>query len=322
MILIICAGLAFAAVALLTAALLMPWESLGARERLDRYLQSQRGGGRGGEVAPNGLLRDRAFSKHQAINRILQHNSLARSIARDLNRARVALKVGEFLTVSVLLAAAGYSLGSVFAGSPIASAGLAALGAYLPKLYLNRKIAQRVEAVERQLVDMLALCANSVRSGWGFLQALEQVAAELPAPISEEARQVLEEVRLGANPEDALAALQERIPSYDLELVITAVNIHRRTGGNLAEMMDTIAHTIRERVKLLGEVRGITAESRLSAWVLSLLPIALLLILTALNPDYLSPLLTDPRGRVVLMSAGVLEVLGIAMLRRLSRVEV
>jgi len=172
------------------------------------------------------------------------------------------------------------------------------------------------------LLDMLTLCSNSMRSGWGFLQALENVSTELPAPISEEVRQVLEEVSLGASPEEALSALQERIPSYDLELIITAVLIQRKAGGNLAEMMDNIAHTIRERLKLFGEIRIITSEARMSTWILALLPVVILVVMTMVNNDFVQPLLVEPRGRIILMIAGGLEICGVMVLRRLANIRV
>jgi tight adherence protein B len=151
---------------------------------------------------------------------------------------------------------------------------------------------------------------------------MDHVTKELPDPISEEIRQVLEEVSLGATAEDALIALQQRIPSYDLELIVTAVLIQRRAGGNLAEMMDTIAHTIRERLRLLGEVRVITAEARMSMWLLALLPVGLLVVMSALNPGYMGPMLEDPRGQTLLLAAAGMELLGVFVLRRMSNIEV
>src|SRR5688572_6675379 len=142
----------------------------------------------------------------------------------------------------------------------------------LPQGYLRRRQAQRVRGIEGQLVDLLSLTSNSLRSGWGFLQALETASIELPPPVSEELRQVLEEVSLGATPEQALNAFRNRIHSYDLDLVITAVLIQRRTGGNLAEMIDKITDVIRARLQLLGEVKVITSEARMSGWILALLP--------------------------------------------------
>jgi tight adherence protein B len=313
-------GFAFGSVALLVLALLVPWNTLSTGERLRQFTERRPDAG----VTPDAsqILRTRVYSSNRVVDRMLRGYGLSESIARDLARARVSLRVGEFLAISLFLAGGGFFVGLTLTGSPIGGLVAGALGYLAPRVYISRRQGQRLEAVDGQLVDMLALASNSLRSGWGFLQALEQVSTELPPPLAEEARQVLEEVSLGASPDDALLALQQRIPSYDLELIITAVVIQRKVGGNLAEMLDSIAYTIRERVKLLGEIRGITAESRLSMWVLAVLPIALLAIMSVTSPGYVAPLFADPRGRMILMGAAAMEVAGVFVLRKLSKIEV
>jgi tight adherence protein B len=313
-------GFAFASAALLVLAVLVPWSALDTRTRLRRFTEQHADAEQ--TAGASDLLRHRAYSSYRMLDDLLRGFGMSDRIARDLAQARVSMQVGEFLALTVLLAAAGFFVAYALSGSLIGSLGLGAIGAFAPRVYLSRRQSQRVEGVGNQLVDMLALTSNALRSGWGFLQALEQVSAELPAPLAQEARQVLEEVSLGANPEDALLALQQRIPSYDLELIITAVVIQQKVGGNLAEMLDGIGHTIRERVKLLGEIRSITAESRMSLWVLGCLPIVLLVIISITSPAYIGPLLSDPRGRMILIGAAAMELAGVFVLRRLARIQV
>jgi tight adherence protein B len=268
------------------------------------------------------LFRDERLGRFKRLDHLLTNQPLARAISADLARAHVPLRVGEFAALSAGLALCGAYVGLFVAKSALLALVLAvALGA-LPKLYVNRRQAQRVKNVESQLIDLLSLSSNSLKSGWGFLQAMEQVASELPPPVSEEVRQVLEELSLGATPEQALHALAQRIPSYDLELVVTAVLIQRRTGGNLSDILDGIAGTVRARIQLMMEVRAITAESRMSAWLLSLLPIAMLAVLSAVNPTYLDPLLHEEDGRTLLAVAAGLEICGVFLLKRLSALEV
>lgn len=307
--------------ALLAVGLLSSVGGYYARERLRKYADPTQEVA-GIAVEQSEVLRERRFSSIGRLDVVLRNNPLAVSAAQELTAARIPLRVGEYFALILFCAVMAASLVWMYSDSPLAAIGAGLLGGAAPKLYVSRRRSGRIRACEDQLVDLLSLSSNSLRSGWSFLQALEHVSTELPAPISEEVRQLLEEVSLGASPEEALVALQERIPSYDLELIITAVLIQRRAGGNLAEMMDTIAHTIRERIKLLGEIRVITAEARLSMWLLSLLPVGLLVILSAMNPGYVAPMFEDPRGRLLLLMAVALEVTGVFVLRRLAVVKV
>lgn len=312
--------LASCSLALMAFAVLSAGPGRTTRERLRRYAVAERQAER--EAVATGVLRRRQYSVFRRLDALLRHNPLAESTSRELAAARVPLRVGEYYGLMVFGAGMAGCATLALTHSLIAAAGAFVIGAVAPKIYVSRRKAQRIKGCEDQLVDLLTLTSNSLRSGWSFVQAMDHVTKELPDPISEEIRQVLEEVSLGATAEDALIALQERIPSYDLELIVTAVLIQRRAGGNLAEMMDTIAHTIRERLKLLGEVRVITAEARMSMWLLALLPVGLLVVMSALNPGYMGPMLEDPRGQTLLLAAAGMELLGVFVLRRMSNIEV
>lgn len=160
------------------------------------------------------------------------------------------------------------------------------IGLRLPRMYINYMANRRLRAFENQLGDTLNLWVNALRSGYSVLQGMEAIATELPPPVSREFERVVQEVRLGLSLEQALNNLLRRMPSDDLDLVITAVNIQREVGGNLAEILDIISHTIRERVRIKGEIQTLTAQGRLTGWIISLLPIGLGLVLYSINPEY------------------------------------
>ena len=179
---------------------------------------------------------------------------------------------------------------SFFNGSKLMAVVGFLFGLRLPRMYINFAANRRMRAFDGQLGDTLNLWVNALRSGYSVLQAMETIATELPPPVSKEFERVVQEVRLGLGLEQALANMYRRVPSEDLDMVITAVNIQREVGGNLAEVLDTISFTIRERVRIKGEIKTLTAQGRISGWIISLLPIGLGLVLYAMNPEYVSEL--------------------------------
>jgi tight adherence protein B len=162
------------------------------------------------------------------------------------------------------------------------------IGFFLPRFYVKRQQTVRLNKFNDQLGDMLNLVVNGLRAGYSTMQAMEAVSRELPAPISDEFHRVVQEMQIGIPMEKALDNLLRRIPSDDLDFVITAINVQREVGGNLSEILDTISFTIRERVRIKGEIRVLTATVRTSATVLSLIPVFLTLALWFISPDYIS----------------------------------
>ena len=218
-------------------------------------------------------------------------------IARNLARADLKLTVTEFIGTKILAAAigagAGAFIGRASAQAMFASALVGAvLFSFVPDIYVSFAAKRRVRAFNNQLGDAINLLANSLRSGYSFLQSMELVSREAPAPMSQEFRRVVQEVGLGLSTEAALENLLRRVPSEDLDLLITAVNIQHEVGGNLAQILETIGHTIRERVRIKGEIRTLTAQGRLSGYVITALPIALAIFITIINPEYMSPIFT------------------------------
>jgi tight adherence protein B len=216
-------------------------------------------------------------------------------IARDLARADLKLTVTEFIGLKIIAAVVGVGLGAFIGrASPAAMVLSALVGGVLlsfaPNLYVAFAARRRIKAFNNQLGDGITLMANSLRSGYSFLQSMDLVSREAPAPMSSEFRRVVQEIGLGLSTEEALGNLLRRVPSDDLDLLITAVNIQHEAGGNLAQILETIGHTIRERVRIKGEIQVLTAQGRISAYVITALPIALAIFITLINPDYMAPM--------------------------------
>jgi len=191
------------------------------------------------------------------------------------------------------------------------------VGFYLPKLYVRQREGSRLKKLHSQLVDTTTMISNSLKSGYSFVQGLELVSREMPPPISEEMGQVLGEMRIGSTAEEALMNLTKRVNSYDVELIVTSMLIQRQVGGNLAEVLDNIANTIRTRIQIKQEIKALTSEARLSAYILGALPFVLIGLLMLLNREYLVELVDTSRGQLMLAGALVMEVLGFLVMKRI-----
>lgn len=218
-------------------------------------------------------------------------------MARDLARADLKLTVGEFILVKIGAAVVGALAGAVVGRASTPAMVLSALVggvllSFAPNLYVGYAARKRVKAFNNQLGDGITLMANSLRSGYSFLQSMDLVSREAPVPMSSEFRRVVQEIGLGLSTEEALGNLMRRVPSDDLDLMITAVNIQHEVGGNLAQILETIGHTIRERVRIKGEIQVLTAQGRISAYIITGLPIVLAIFITLINPEYMAPMFT------------------------------
>jgi tight adherence protein B len=203
---------------------------------------------------------------------------------------------------------------------------LAAIVGYaVPNFYVKAAQGSRLKQFDNQLTDMLNLMVNGLRAGFSTLQAMEAVSRELPRPISVEFHRVVQEMQLGLQMEEALEHLMRRIDSDDLDLVVTAINVQREVGGNLAEILDTISHTIRERVRLKGQISALTAQGRATAWVIAALPIILVLLLFVLNRDYIMTLFTEENrmcGVPMIIFAGILIVSGFIAVQKIVAIDI
>ena len=209
-------------------------------------------------------------------------------IARELARADIKFKVAEYIAL-IVISIVLFGLVAWFLGNQHWISAVIGLvfGAIAPRMYVKSQQKKRLQKFNDQLPDMLNLMVNGLRAGYSTMQALEAISKELPPPINDEFRRVVQELQIGITMETALDNLLRRIPSDDLVFVITAINVQREVGGNLSEILDNISFTIRERIRIKGEVRVLTAQVRTSGTVLSMIPFGLTLILWFLNPDYL-----------------------------------
>jgi len=208
-------------------------------------------------------------------------------VARELARADLKIKVSEYYALTFIATVVLGLLAFVIQGQWPSMIIGGVVGFFAPRFYVRQQQAARLIKFNNQLGDMLNLMVNGLRAGYSTMQAMEAVSRELPAPISDEFRRVVQEMQIGITMEKALDNLFRRIPSDDLDFVITAINVQREVGGNLSEILDTISFTIRERVRIKGEIRVMTANVRASGAILSLIPVFLALALYFISPDYI-----------------------------------
>jgi tight adherence protein B len=257
--------------------------------QVDQRLEEFVGGGAAATFAPAEMDMPREAMADR-MDRAIAGRGFTGKIRERIARADVKLRVTEYIALQLLtafgLGAAGYYL---MGGWFMAVIG-GLVGYSVPRFYCNFAAKRRLQAFDSQLSDTLNLWVNALRSGYSVLQGMEAIATELPKPVSAEFERVVQEVRLGLSVSQALDNMLRRVPSEDLDLVITAVNIQREVGGNLADILDIISFTIRERVRIKGEIRTLTAQGRASGWIITFLPVALGAILFMINPEYMGQL--------------------------------
>jgi len=244
------------------------------------------------------------------------------NIQTDLARADLKLRVAEFMMLTIAAVLVFYVLGRLIFGSPLIGVLFAIAGFFAPRIYVNIRKRRRLNAFNDQLGDTINLLANSLRSGFSIVQSMETVAEQLPEPMSAEFHRVTQEIGLGLHYEQALNNMLRRVPSDDLDLMITAINIQGRVGGNLAEILDTIGHTIRERVRIKGEIRVLTAQQMISGYILTALPVFLGLVLYLLNKEYIGRMFRDPCGLIMLGVAVLMIITGFLIIRKIVDIEV
>jgi tight adherence protein B len=297
-------------------------ERAGSVERIDRYLEEQAPAGAAGTGETATPLTD-------WLNTQVGRFSWAATLSRDLARADLKLRVGEYVALMIIAAfgtgfivwfLAGHNTHNLLPG--IIGA---VVGFFLPRIYVRREQGKRLLHFDDQLSDMLNLMVNGLRAGYSTLQAMEAVSKELPPPICDEFRRVVQEMQLGVSMERALDNLLRRIPSKDLDLVITALNVQREVGGNLAEILATISHTIRERVRIKGEIRVMTSQVLTSAKFLSGMPIFVIVVLYFINRSYIMEFFA-PKTRLVgipaLICSGLLIITGYYVMTKIAAIEV
>ena len=258
----------------------------------------------------------------EAGDRLATASGFSGRLEAMLEQAELPMKAGEFAALTVACALGGGILGALLLGNIIFVLLIAAVASVIPYVWLVRARKKRQKMMAEQLPDVLSILASSLRAGHSFLQALDQVAGEIKDPSAGEFHRVVSEIRLGRTIDDAMVEMADRVGSEDMRWAVMAVNIQRQVGGNLAEVLDIVANTVRERAYVQRQVRVLSAEGRISIAILSALPFGILAYLAVMNPDYVSPLLTTMIGRILLAVGGTLMGLGIFVMTRIVRIDV
>lgn len=319
------------AVCFLLVLVVAVFAQMGAEGRR-RYIRGQLRrfvSGRAEQPSPQNAAGDRRQLPIQALRRrvtnriakMVDGRPQAEALGLLLRQAGWKMQASEFIIISVCCSLVTLAIATlIIADVPVRI--LVGIAAYwLPRLGLNRQIAARRKTIETQLVDTLSMIANALRSGYSFLQAMEVAARELPEPIAGELDQVLRECRVNIGVEQALTNLITRTGSADLDLTVTAILIQRQVGGNLGEVLDNISVTIRERLRARGEIRTLTAQGRISALIITLLPVALTVMIYLINPAYMRPLFTSPIGLIIMATAVLMNGVGIFLISRIVKIE-
>jgi tight adherence protein B len=241
---------------------------------------------------------------------------------RLLQQSGVTWSVSDFLGLSLIAFLAALFAASYLPIPWLFRVVIAAAIALLPYLYVVRAKAKRLNRIEQQLPDAMDLMGRALRAGHAFPTALKMVGDEMSDPIASEFRVTFDEVNFGISMPDALMNLATRVPSTDLRYFVIAVLIQRETGGNLSELLASISAIIRDRLKLMGQVKVLSAEGRLSAWILGLLPFGAALMIQLANPKFLEVLYTDPMGKKMLMIAAGMMVIGVLAMRKIIHIRV
>lgn len=319
------AGLIVVLTTVFLAIFLVLWAVLGgrAREQRDNLLARRFGLAattddadeeEGGTWIPDSLV--------EVADQIAKSGGLSTSLEAKLERAGWKLRVGEFVAGAMLAALGGLLLGMLLIQSPVFVVFTTVLGGAIPFLVLSIRISRRLKKLHEQLPDILMVIASSLRAGHSFMQALDAVGKEVGEPGAQEFGRLVAEIRLGRPVDDAMNDLGDRIGSMDFKWAVLAVNVQREVGGNLAEVLDTVAETMRERERVRRQVDVLSTEGRISTYILAALPILVGLYMAVVNPDYISLLFTTQIGLVMFVSASALLGLGILWMRKVVKIDV
>lgn len=276
------------------------------------------------DTSTPGALRQKEGGK--SLIRSLVGVELRERLALQLERADMTIQPSEFVIMRIGFLLAGLAIPVALFGPtvfPMVGAVAAGVVGYnLPKFYVNHRRNKRVEKLNEQLPEALTIISNALKAGFGLLQALNSASDQLAHPIATELGRTIHEMNIGSSAEEALLALAERSGSYDLDIVITAILVQRTVGGNLGEILDTVAETMRERIRIRGEIRTLTSQQKLTGVIIGCLPIAIGILFQIMSPGYINPLFTTMLGKIMIGAAVVLETIGILVIQRILKIEV
>jgi len=275
------------------------------------------------EPAPDAaLLRDEVLSRIPAFDTWLRRSERVSVLQKMLAQGHVDVRAGNFLMLCAVSAVALAAIAIVAGGNVMFGWAGGVLGFFVPYAYASHQRTKRFAKFEEKFPEAIDTLARAVRAGHAFTTALEMIANEVSEPVAGEFRQLYEEQKFGLPVRDALLNLADRIPLVDVKFFVTAVMLQRETGGNLAEILDNLSYVIRERFKILRQVRVHTAQGRLTMVLLMALPPVIVVIMTILNPGFIQPLFTDPIGHALIVGGITLQTLGYFVIRRIIRIQV
>jgi tight adherence protein B len=327
------AGAAALAILLIAAGIATSGGGSGISTRLERYASGRTDKAAAGSQGLQEMIASSATLNQ--FNKVVEARDFGANLAREIARADLKLKVSEYLAIwagaivglPILCLLISVALPAL--RSPIALLVAALVGFFLPRIWLGRRKGGRLNQFNKQLPDTITLIANALRAGSSFLQAIELVVRESRPPVSTEFGRVIREVNLGLPFEQALENMVRRVRSDDLELMATAISIQHTVGGNLAEILDSIAYTIRERVRIKGEIRTLTAQQRLSGYVVGFLPIGLAGFIFIAAPKFFDPMFMKPpevlglpAGVIIMFFGGFMMFIGFMLIRKIVDIEV
>ncbi len=292
-----------------------------ARSMRERLLSLDRAQERGHqeELA---LLREEILSEIPALNRVLQQSPRVKVLQEFLDQSDTGIRAGKFLMISVALGMIFGALAMEWSNIPALGLAMAALGGLMPYFFYSYKRAKRFAKFEEMFPEAIELLSRATRAGHAFTTAIELIGNELGEPVSGEFRKLFEEQKYGLPVRDALLNLGERVPLVDVKFFVTTVMLQRETGGNLAEILDKLSYLIRERFKILRQVRVYTAQGRLTMGILMALPPAVVGAMAWMDYKFIEPLWTDPIGHMLIAAGVVMQTMGFLLIRRIIRIRV
>ena len=268
------------------------------------------------------LIRDELLSSIPSVNKVLVRWTWPSRLQALIAQAGMKMKPGKLILICAIVGLVGTESMELYSGNLLFAVCVGVPCFFIPFLFVLLKRSRRMAAFERQFPEVIDLLARSVRAGHSFTSGMEIVATDLPEPVATEFRTTFDEQRFGLPLRDALFGLCNRVPLIDVRLFVIALLVQKETGGNLVEILENLSHVIRERFRIAGEVRIRTAQGRLTAAILLALPIGMLLILRVIAVDYVSVLFTTDLGRMLLIGAGVMQVLGAIVIWRIIQIKV
>ena len=298
------------------------------RDSLDRRLGRLMGESLGDDLQMMGSaegLREHRQGRIPVIGSVIHGRAWVQEAASNLEKADMKLTVSEFVALRFFFAAIFGAVPYLLLGMPlglILGIVLALVGYMLPRMYMTRKKGKRISNLESQLPDALTMIANSLKAGFGLMQSLELASRELAHPLATDIQRMLQDINVGMQTDEALAAFGKRSGSSDLDIVVTAMLIQQSTGGNLAEILETVGHTMRERNRIRGEIKTLTMQQTMTGFIIGGLPIFIGLAVMVLNPGYIEPLYTTLPGQAMLAGAACLETFGVIVIKKILAIEV